>query len=121
MDRNITDKKIEEGDQPVALAMVYGEAGMHLEFLPHGYPCSVVLPVITKGNREDVKAWSWNGSTSKPTLKPSIKTTHPDGSVSHIWLTEGVCQHLGDSTDGLAGKKLPLLPLPVSERENDEE
>jgi len=89
----------------------YGTAGLHLEFQPHGYPYPIVLPVITRGSRAEAKAWSWNGSTDKPTLKPSIKTTHPNGAISHIWLTDGMCQHLSDSTDGLAGKVLPLVPM----------
>lgn len=94
-----------------SIARDYGAAGMHLEFRPHGYQFPIVLPVITHGSREDAKAWTWNGSTDKPTLKPSVKTTHPDGTVSHIWLTDGVCQHLSDSTDGLAGQTLPLQKL----------
>ena len=79
--------------------------------MPHGYWFPVELPVITKGSRDLANAWTWNGSTEKPTLKPSIRTIHPDGKVSHVWLTDGVCQHLDDSTDGLAGQTLPLLPL----------
>ncbi len=95
----------------IAIAEVYGEAGLHLEFRPHGYPCSIVLPVITHGSRANTRAWTWNGSVERPTLKPSILTTHPDGTISHIWLTDGLCQHLSDSTDGLAGKTLPLQEL----------
>lgn len=101
----------------VSIAREYGDAGLHLEFQPHGYPFPIVLPVITRGSRDAAKAWTWNGSTEKPTLKPSIKTTHPDGTVSHIWLTDGMCQHLSDSTDGLAGQTLPLLCLPNTQTE----
>ena len=91
---------------------------MHLEFRPHGYPFPIVLPVITRGSRDAAKAWTWNGSTEKPTLRPSVKTTHPDGTVSHLWLNDGMCQHLGDSTDGLAGQTLPLLPLENAGRDS---
>lgn len=86
----------------------------YLHIQPHGYEFPILLPVITFGSREDTGAWTWNGSLEKPTLKPSIKTTHADGKVSHIWLTDGMCQHLADSTDGLSGKTLPLLHLAIS-------
>ena len=83
----------------------------YLRFKPHGYEFPISIPVITHGSRDDANAWTWNGSLEKPTLKPSVKTTHADGKVSHIWLTDGMCQHLGDSTDGMAGQTLPLVPL----------
>ena len=78
---------------------------------PEGYERPISLPVITRGSRDEAQAWTWNGSTEKPTLKPSVKTTHANGKVSHIWLTDGMCQHLSDSTDGLAGQTLPLQSL----------
>lgn len=83
----------------------------YLRFQPHGYEFPIALPVITSGSRSDANAWTWNGSLETPTLKPSVKTTHANGTISHIWLTDGMCQHLGDSTDGLAGETLPLLHL----------
>lgn len=84
----------------------------YLRFQPHGYEFPILLPVITHGSRDAANAWTWNGSTEKPTLKPSVKTTHADGKVSHIWLTDGMCQHISDSTDGLTGQTLPLQYLP---------
>jgi hypothetical protein len=84
----------------------------YLLFQPHGYEFPIALPVITRGSRDEARAWTWNGSLEKPTLKPSVKTTHVDGKISHIWLTDGMCQHLSDSTDGLAGQTLPLRSLP---------
>lgn len=83
----------------------------YLRFHPHGYAFPISLPVITHGSRDAANAWTWNGSLHQPTLKPSVKTTHADGKVSHIWLTDGLCQHLADSTDGLAGQVLPLVHL----------
>lgn len=83
-----------------------------LRFHPNGYKFPIELPVITSGTREGTGAWTWNGSVEKPTLRPSIKTTHGgSGLVSHLWLNDGICQHLEDSTDGLAVQTLPLLPL----------
>ena len=62
--------------------------------------------------RENSNAWTWNGDLEKPTIRPSVKTENcHERTMSHIWLNDGVCQHLGDSTDGTAGKTLPLLPL----------
>lgn len=95
-------------------AISHGHFQSYLKIMPHGYSFPVELPVITKGSRDLANAWTWNGSTEKPTLKPSIRTIHADGKMSHVWLTDGVCQHLDDSTDGLAGQTLPLLPLPNS-------
>jgi len=87
-----------------------------LTFQPHGYDFPIELPVITKGSRANTGAWTWNGDREKPTLRPSIKTTHGgSGLISHLWLNDGVCQHLADSTDGLAGQTLPLQDL----EEND--
>lgn len=94
------------------LATLHERQGEHyLRFQPHGYEFPIALPVITHGSREAANAWTWNGSLENPTLKPSIKTTHADGKVSHIWLTDGMCRHLDDSTDGLAGQTLPLMSL----------
>lgn len=93
-------------------ASLHERQGEHyLRFQPHGYEFPIALPVITSGSREAARAWTWNGDLEKPTLKPSVKTTHADGKVSHIWLTDGMCQHLADSTDGLAGQTLPLMSL----------
>lgn len=93
-------------------ATLHERHGEHyLRFQPHGYEFPIALPVITSGSRAAAGAWTWNGSLERPTLKPSVKTTHADGKVSHIWLTDGMCQHLSDSTDGLAGKALPLRSL----------
>lgn len=83
-----------------------------LQFHPPGYKYPLELPVITSGSRKDSGAWTWNGDLSAPTLKPSIRTLHrSDGPVSHLWLTDGVCHFLPDSTDGLANQSLPLKPL----------
>ena len=93
-------------------ATLHERLGEHyLRVQPNGYEFPIVLPVITSGSREQARAWTWNGDLEKPTLKPSVKTTHADGKISHIWLTNGICQHLADSTDGLAGQTLPLLCL----------
>jgi len=89
-----------------------GEDGRtYLKFRPQGYADPIELPVITRGSRDEAKAWTWNGSLEKPTLRPSVKTWHADGTISHIWLNDGMCEYLGDSTDGLAGLSVPLFLL----------
>jgi hypothetical protein len=89
-----------------------GEDGKtYLKFRPHGYMLPIELPVITSGTRDGTGAWTWNGSLETPTLRPSVKTWHANGTISHLWLNDGICQHLGDSTDGLAGQTLPLRSL----------
>lgn len=100
----------EEAKRPITIVRKQN-AVTYLEFQPEGYENPIVLPVITKGSRDEANAWSWNGDAEKPTLKPSIKTTHANGTTSHIWLENGVCKYLADSTDGFAGKTLPLPPL----------
>lgn len=80
------------------------EGKMWLVIKPKGHPHSISLPVILIGSRERSRSWTWNGSLAKPTVVPSIKTWLPNDTISHIWLTDGKCSHLEDSTDGLAGQ-----------------
>jgi len=120
----MTLEETAEGDcpptacSPVAVLRDYGGRD-HLEFQPHGYDFPIVLPVITSGSRDKTGAWTWNGDIEKPTLRPSIKTTHSGGKISHLWLNDGICQHLGDSTDGLAGQTLPLQILEENAESSD--
>ncbi len=86
----------------------------YLKFFPHGYNHPLTLPVITKGSRDkhEGAVWSWNGDLEKPTLKPSIKTTHGiTKEITHYWLNDGICKYLGDCTDGNANKELPLKAM----------
>jgi hypothetical protein len=81
-----------------------------------------ILPVITKGSRDDYKkndeklcVWSWNGDLEKPTLKPSIliqKSWKENSIRVHLFLNEGICKFLDDCNDGNANKELELLDLP---------
>ena len=75
-------------------------------------------------------AWTWNKSTTAPTVTPSIKVTGvqwaPDQGfhkprhrvepgeqvVCHSFLTDGQWQFLADSTHVLAGQTVPMVPLP---------
>lgn len=100
-------------DTPIYAEIVFFAGRETLRFWPPGYESPICLPVIRSGSREAGGVWSWNGSTEKPTLKPSIRTLQPDGRVSHFWLTDGECLFLQDSTDGNAGRALPLQVLPA--------
>lgn len=87
----------------------------YLSFKPKGMEYLTMLPVITKGSRDDSNAWTWNGDSEKPTLRPSIRSeyTNKEGKivVIHYWLNDGLCQCLSDCTDGNAGKLLDLAEL----------
>jgi len=74
------------------------------------------LPVQLKGSRAGTENWSWNGNVEKPTLKPSIRAEYYDWKekgmrVCHVWLNDGIVQHLSDCTCGKAGTKEPLKEL----------
>ena len=75
--------------------------------------------------------WTWNKSTTQPTVTPSIKVIGvqwakdatfykprhagvPEGGevVCHSFLTDGQWQFLADSTHVLAGQTVPMVPLP---------
>lgn len=76
--------------------------------------------------------WTWNKSTTAPTIEPSIKVTgvqwppesgfhkpsHAtvaagDQTVCHSFLRDGRWEFLSDSTHVLAGQAVPMVPLPV--------
>lgn len=74
---------------------------------------ATALPVQIKGTREGTPNWTWNGDVAKPTLKPSIKAEYFDWDakemrICHVWLNDGMVQHLADCTCGKAGITEPL-------------
>ncbi len=70
----------------------------------------LTLPVITSGSRKGTGNWTWNGSTDKPTLKPSVLTT--DGNFRcHSWINDGTAQFLADCSHELAGQTVELLEV----------
>ncbi len=112
MFRLVIIEKFEKWEVGIKSKLRVCDGVMFLKFHPHGYECPIELPVITSGSRDKSKAWTWNGDIEKPTLRPSVKTTHSEnGSISHLWLNDGVCQYLSDSTDGLAGQTHSLHDL----------
>lgn len=88
------------------------EEATHLRF-KRSTTEELCLPIQIKGTREGTHNWSWNGDIESPTLKPSIKTNyyHEESNtmrVCHVWLNNGMVQHLGDCTCGKAGELEPL-------------
>jgi hypothetical protein len=57
-------------------------------------------------------AWTFNGNLDSPTFSLLLKNTYPDGKVCHLFLTNGMIQYCGDSFHSLAGKTVPLTPMP---------
>ncbi|WP_426304016.1 DUF6527 family protein [Acidovorax facilis] len=67
----------------------------------------LTLPVIIKGTREGTGCWSWNGSTTAPTLRPSVLTTAHDYRC-HSLINDGAAQFLDDCSHELRGQTVPL-------------
>lgn len=68
----------------------------------------LTLPVILHGTRKGTGCWTWNGSTDKPTLRPSVLTTGHNFRC-HSWINDGQAQFLPDCSHDFAGKTLELL------------
>lgn len=58
--------------------------------------------------------WTFDGNVDCPTFTPSFRhrLDASDTKVCHYHLTAGVLHFCGDSTHALAGKSVPLPPLP---------
>lgn len=93
----------------------------HLTLRIPGPTGLLTLPVV-HGNttRAGTGAWSWNGSTDAPTLRPSVLTQY-DGADRrwrcHSWINDGAAQFLADCSHDMANTTVPLLD--VSEPPND--
>ncbi|WCM88860.1 DUF6527 family protein [Acidovorax sp. NCPPB 3576] len=70
----------------------------------------LTLPVMLKGRREGTGCWTWNGSTTAPTLRPSVLNTG-HAHRCHTWITDGCAQYLDDSSHDLRGRTVPLGAL----------
>lgn len=82
----------------------------YMRIMPPCHSFAIELPVITSGSRQKTNSWTWNGDLESPTLKPSIRTIHETGQITHLWLTDGVCHYLDDS-EKYSGECLPLSVL----------
>lgn len=59
-----------------------------------------------------VARWSRAGSTTSPTLSPSVVTEYADGRRCHLFVREGKLVFLDDCTHALAGQTVPMEPIP---------
>lgn len=67
----------------------------------------LTLPVIRSGTRDGTGCWTWNGSTTAPTLRPSVLTTGHDYRC-HSWINDGAAQFLDDCSHELKGTTVAL-------------
>lgn len=72
---------------------------------------NLLLPVMIGGTRAGTPNWTWNGSVTAPTLRPSVLTKDGQGAVCHSWITDGRIQFLDDCTHELRGQTLELLEV----------
>lgn len=81
--------------------------------------------LVVSGDSHGRPVWTFDGNLDAPTLSPSIltRTEHTrrriDGEsrdvglfVCHSFMRAGQMEFLGDCTHALAGKTVPLPPLP---------
>ena len=66
-------------------------------------------PCIRKGDRER-PVWTWNGNLDAPTVEPSILVQ--GAGRCHSFMRDGQWQFLSDCSHNLAGRTVPLPPLP---------
>jgi len=80
--------------------------------VPGPYPYRILPVVMGNTTRAGTPCWTWNGSTEKPTFKPSVLTEGGDGRPRcHSFITDGKIQFLNDCTHELAGKTVDLLEV----------
>lgn len=62
----------------------------------------------------DTKRWAFDGDMIRPTVSPSLLVHPGDGTPRcHSFVKAGQIQYLSDSTHALAGKTVPLGPIPA--------
>ena len=59
--------------------------------------------------------WSFDGDYEKPTFSPSmgwnLQKTYEHHPVCHSFVKNGVWEYLNDCTHGMAGRKVPMIPI----------
>lgn len=60
--------------------------------------------------------WSFDENLDCPTFNPSLR--YLSGTRCHLFLHAGVIEYCGDCPHGMAGQKVPLLPIPEEYREH---
>lgn len=101
--------KIIQGEGYVGCAM---EEATHVTINIPGPSGILTLPVIIKGSRAGTNCWSWNGSTDKPTLKPSVLTKGLSNRFRcHSWINNGQAQFLSDCSHKHVGQTVDILEV----------
>ena len=54
--------------------------------------------------------WSWNGDMARPTFSPSLLVQSYKGRC-HLFVRDGFIEFCVDSTHGLAGQRVAMLPF----------
>lgn len=70
------------------------------------------LPIEGTGH----PVWQFDGNLDAPTLSPSILTRYgpgKDNRVCHSFVRAGRWEYLADCTHELAGRTVPMVPLPA--------
>lgn len=64
------------------------------------------------GHPYEVPRWSWNGSMTKPTFRPSLLVNDfsPEQRC-HLHVTDGKIEYCGDCHHSLAGKTVDMVPM----------
>lgn len=79
----------------------------------------VRIRALSSPGDHDGPGWEWNGDAERPTFSPSVLVTYDgtdagiDGAppaVCHSFVVDGQIQFLADSTHGLAGQTVTLVP-----------
>lgn len=56
--------------------------------------------------------WTISGTPEKPTVRASVLHGQNEGTRCHLFITDGQIKFLSDCGHALAGKKVPMEPLP---------
>jgi hypothetical protein len=92
--------------------------------------CEEIHPFTVEVNKESPtyslqskEIWDWNGDLENPTFSPSLLVDFGLGKKCHSFLENAHWRFLEDSTHPLAGKTVPVPPLPDwwTEEPEDEE
>lgn len=69
--------------------------------------------MITVSRSDGAETWLWDGDTEAPTVSPSILVTGGgDDRTCHSFLRGGQWEYLTDSTHSMAGRTVPMVPIP---------
>ena len=87
------------------------------EFRRHIYWCpgceTIHAVAINQDKADNGAGWDFSGTIDCPTYSPSQLTTYGETNKRcHTFIRNGMIEFLGDCTHALAGKTVPLPPLP---------